>query len=176
MKIKNLFKTLLVAAATSVQMSQATNVQSITIDETIVSSSDLSQNITTVRDTFCVDSLLSNEEVKVGNADSNENVFEVVDQMPSFPGGTAALMQWLSNHIKYPKEAEDEEVQGRVICTFVVEKDGSISNVRVVRSVAPSLDKEAVRVLKAMPKWIPGMHKGESVRVKYLTPVTFRYK
>ena len=174
--MKNLFKTLLVVAATSVQMSQATNVQSITIDETIVSSSDLSQNIITVRDTFCVDSLLSNEEVKVGNADSNENVFEVVDQMPSFPGGTAALMQWLSNHIKYPKEAEDEEVQGRVICTFVVEKDGSISNVRVVRSVAPSLDKEAVRVLKAMPKWIPGKHKGESVRVKYLTPVTFRYK
>ena len=101
-------------------------------------------------------------------------VFDVVEQMPSFPGGQAALFQWLSNNIKYPVVAEENGVQGRVIVTFVVERDGSITDVRVVKSVDPSLDKEAVRVTKAMPHWIPGKQNGSAVRVKYTLPVTFR--
>ena len=101
-------------------------------------------------------------------------VFDVVEQMPSFPGGPSALMQYLSSNIKYPVVAEENGVQGRVVCTFVVERDGSITDVRVVKSVDPSLDKEAVRVVKSMPKWIPGKQNGSAVRVKYTVPVTFR--
>lgn len=101
-------------------------------------------------------------------------VFEVVEQMPSFPGGAGALMQYLGSNIKYPVVAEENGVQGRVVCTFVVEKDGSITDVRVVKSVDPSLDKEAVRVVKGMPRWIPGKQNGAAVRVKYTVPVTFR--
>ncbi len=101
-------------------------------------------------------------------------VFDVVEQMPSFPGGPSALMQYLSSNIKYPVVAEENGVQGRVVCTFVVERDGSITDVRVIRSVDPSLDKEAVRVVKGMPRWIPGKQNGSAVRVKYTVPVTFR--
>ena len=101
-------------------------------------------------------------------------VFDVVEQMPSFPGGPSALMQYLNSNIKYPVVAEENGVQGRVVCTFVVEKDGSITDVRVVKSVDPSLDKEAMRVVKSMPKWIPGKQNGSAVRVKYTVPVTFR--
>ena len=101
-------------------------------------------------------------------------VFDVVEQMPSFPGGPSALMQFLSSNIKYPVVAEENGVQGRVVCTFVVEKDGSITDVRVIKSVDPSLDKEAMRVVKSMPKWIPGKQNGSAVRVKYTVPVTFR--
>ena len=101
-------------------------------------------------------------------------VFDVVEQMPSYPGGMSALMQYLSNNIKYPVIAEENGIQGRVICTFVVERDGSITDVRVAKSVDPSLDKEAMRVVKAMPRWIPGKQNGSAVRVKYTLPVTFR--
>ena len=101
-------------------------------------------------------------------------VFDVVEQMPSFPGGPSALMQYLSSNIKYPVVAEENGVQGRVVCTFVVERDGSITDVRVIKSVDPSLDKEAVRVVKSMPKWIPGTQNGSAVRVQYTVPVTFR--
>ena len=101
-------------------------------------------------------------------------VFDVVEQMPSFPGGPSALMQYLSSNIKYPVVAEENGVQGRVVCTFVVERDGSITDVRVIKSVDPSLDKEAVRVVKGMPRWIPGKQNGSAVRVKYTVPVTFR--
>ena len=101
-------------------------------------------------------------------------VFDVVEQMPSFPGGQSALLQYLSSNIKYPVVAEENGVQGRVIVTFVVERDGSITDVRVIKSVDPSLDKEAVRVVKSMPKWIPGKQNGSAVRVKYTVPVTFR--
>ena len=101
-------------------------------------------------------------------------VFEVVEQMPSFPGGDVALMQYLSKNIKYPPVAEEMGIQGRVICTFVVERDGSVSDIRIARGVDPSLDKEAMRVVSAMPKWIPGRQNGQFVRVKYSLPVNFR--
>lgn len=97
-----------------------------------------------------------------------------VEQMPSYLGGMGALMQYLSNNIKYPKEAEKKGIQGRVICTFVVEKDGSITNVKVSKSVEPSLDAEAVRVLSAMPRWIPGKQADKPVSTKYTLPITFR--
>ena len=103
-----------------------------------------------------------------------EKVFDIVEQMPEFPGGPQALFTWLSQNVKYPAIAEENGVEGRVIVTFVVERDGSIADVRVVKSVDPSLDKEAVRVVKSMPRWIPGKHKGSAVRVKYTVPVTFK--
>lgn len=103
-----------------------------------------------------------------------EKVFDVVEQMPSFPGGPSALMQWLSENVKYPVVAQENGVQGRVVVSFVVERDGSITDVKVVRGVDPSLDKEASRVVKAMPRWIPGKQNGSAVRVKYNVPVAFR--
>ena len=106
----------------------------------------------------------------------DDKVYDVVEveQMPSYPGGNGALMQYLSSHIKYPVIAEKNGIQGRVICTFVVECDGSITDVRIAKSVDPSLDKEAVRVVSSMPKWIPGKQDGKPVRVEYTFPVTFR--
>ena len=120
--------------------------------------------------------VLKAKEVVVDEKPKEEEtkVFDVVEQMPSFPGGDAELMKFLSSHIKYPVVAEENGIQGRVIATFVVERDGSISDVKVVKSVDPSLDKEAIRVLKSMPKWIPGKQNGSAVRVKYTVPVTFR--
>ena len=101
-------------------------------------------------------------------------VFDVVEEMPQFPGGQAALLEYLAKNIKYPVVAEENGVQGRVIVTFVVERDGSITDVRVVKSVDPSLDKEAARVVKSMPKWQPGKQNGSAVRVKYTVPVQFK--
>lgn len=103
-----------------------------------------------------------------------EKVFDVVEQMPEFKGGPLKLFNWLSANVKYPTIAEENGVQGIVIVSFVVERDGSITDVRVVKSVDPSLDKEAARVIKSMPRWIPGKQKGETVRVKYTVPVIFR--
>ena len=102
-------------------------------------------------------------------------VFKVVETMPEFPGGNSALMKYLAEHIKYPVIAQENGVQGRVICQFVVEKDGKPSNVQVVRSSGdPSLDKEALRVINGMPKWKPGKQRGKPVRVTYTIPVNFR--
>ena len=101
-------------------------------------------------------------------------VYDVVEEMPSFPGGPAKLFEYLSQNIHYPLVAEENGVQGRVIVTFVVERDGSITDVRVVKSVDPSLDAEAKRVIRSMPRWKPGKQNGSAVRVKYTTPVTFR--
>lgn len=101
-------------------------------------------------------------------------VFDVVEQQPQYPGGMGALNQWLGSNIKYPVMAAENGIEGRVVVQFVVERDGSVSGVHVVRGVDPSLDKEATRVVSAMPKWIPGKQNGSAVRVKYTVPVTFR--
>lgn len=106
--------------------------------------------------------------------ETTSTIFENVEEMPSFPGGLAALMAYLQKSIKYPEIAEENGIQGRVVCTFVVEPDGSISDVQVVKPVDPYLDMEAVRVVRAMPKWTPGKHNGVAVRVKYTLPLTFR--
>lgn len=101
-------------------------------------------------------------------------VFDVVEEMPSFPGGPSALMSYLSSNVKYPVVAQENGVQGRVVVSFVVERDGSITDVKVVRSVDPSLDREATRVVKSMPNWNPGKQNGSAVRVKYNVPVSFK--
>lgn len=101
-------------------------------------------------------------------------VFDVVEQMPEFPGGMEALMQFMSKNMKYPDEATKAGQEGRVIVSFVVEADGRVTNAKVVRSVAPLLDAEALRVIGLMPRWEPGRQNGEAVRVKYTIPVTFR--
>ena len=101
-------------------------------------------------------------------------VFDVVEQMPSFPGGPSALMEYLHDHVKYPVVAQENGVQGRVVVSFIVERDGSITDVRVVRSVDPSLDREAARVVSSMPRWTPGKQNGSAVRVKYNVPVMFK--
>ena len=102
-----------------------------------------------------------------------DDAFDVVEQMPEYPGGPKALMEFLNNNVQYPAEAEKAGIQGRVIATFVVEKDGSISNAKVVKSVDPLLDAEAIRVISAMPNWIPGKQNGKVVRVKYTVPLSF---
>ena len=101
-------------------------------------------------------------------------IFTVVEQMPMYPGGDAALMGYLRDNIHYPTVAAENGVQGRVVVGFVVERDGSITDVKVLRSVDPSLDREAMRVVKSMPRWTPGKQNGSAVRVKYQVPVTFR--
>ena len=107
--------------------------------------------------------------------EEEEVVFVIVETMPEFPGGQQALFKYLSENVKYPAIAQENGIQGRVICQFVVNKDGAIVDVEVVRSGGdPSLDKEAIRVIKSMPKWKPGKQRGKAVRVKYTVPVNFR--
>lgn len=106
--------------------------------------------------------------------EEENKLFDIVEQQPLFPGGPAALMKYLSENTKYPVVAQENGVQGRVTVQFVVEKDGSISDVHVLRGVDPSLDKEAVRVVKSMPRWTPGKQNGITVRVNYRVPVLFR--
>lgn len=106
--------------------------------------------------------------------EEENKVFDIVEQQPLFPGGPTALMKYLSENTKYPVVAQENGVQGRVTVQFVVEKDGSISDVHVLRGVDPSLDKEAVRVVKSMPRWTPGKQNGITVRVNYRVPVLFR--
>lgn len=103
-----------------------------------------------------------------------QRIFQVVEEMPEFPGGMAECLKFLAKNIKYPTIAQENGVQGRVIVQFVVNQDGSIVDPVVVRSVDPYLDKEALRVIKMMPKWKPGKQRGKAVRVKYTVPVTFK--
>lgn len=105
---------------------------------------------------------------------NKNSVYDVVEQMPSFPGGISGLRTYLNQNIRYPAEAQENCVQGRVVVSFVVGKDGHISDVTVLRSVDPSLDKEAIRVIRNMPRWSPGKQGGEPVRVRYNVPVSFR--
>ncbi len=103
-------------------------------------------------------------------------VYMVCDQMPMYPGGMQELMKYLQKNIQYPQEAKEKGIHGRVIVQFIVEKDGSITDTKVIRGIDPSLDSEALRVINAMPKWEPGKHKGEAVSVKYTVPVVFKLK
>ena len=107
---------------------------------------------------------------------SKQNVYDVVEQMPEFPGGMPAMIEFLQTNLNYPKDAKKQKVGGRVLVMFVVETDGSMSNVRVAKKVFPSLDAEALRVVKAMPKWNPGKEKGKPVRVNFTIPIVFSLK
>ena len=101
-------------------------------------------------------------------------VYDLVDEMPSFPGGPAELMKWLSSHIQYPAIARESCIQGTVIVAFIVEPDGSVSNAKLVRSVDPYIDQETLRVVRQMPKWNPGKRAGIPVRVRCCLPIKFK--
>ena len=136
------------------------------VEETVIQASDDTEKAVEVKYTPVV---VEEEEPE------EQTIFEVVEQMPEFPnGGMAGLMQYLSKNIKYPTIAQDNGTQGRVTVQFVVNRDGSIVDAKVLRGVDPYLDKEAVRVIMGMPKWKPGMQRGKPVRVKYTVPVMFR--
>ena len=101
-------------------------------------------------------------------------VYEIVDQMPEYPGGLTALMNYLRANIRYPEAAQKAGIEGRVVVSFIVEPNGSVSNVEIVRSVDTDLDQEALRVVRQMPKWKPGKHDGSTVRFKYHLPIKFK--
>lgn len=112
--------------------------------------------------------------VEVEPEPEEEEIFMVVEDQPEFPGGTAALLDYLRKNIKYPAICRENNIQGRVLVTFIVNKDGAIVEPEVVKSVHPQLDREALRVIASMPNWKPGSQRGKPVRVKYTVPVNFR--
>ena len=127
------------------------------------------QNVPLIIDPDKVDQYLAERKDTI-------NVYDCVEQMPSFPGGSQKLKEFIEENLRYPKELEESCVQGRVIVRFIVERNGKLSNVKVVKSVHPVLDKEALRIVKLMPRWIPGRQNGITVRVKFYIPIIFRLK
>ena len=123
----------------------------------------------------CLTTVLAQKTV-VSQKDQKEDPFNVVEDMPAFPGGMEAMSQFISSNIKYPADAKKQKVDGRVLVNFVVEKDGSITEVKVIKPAFPSLDAEAIRVVKAMPKWKPGYQNGQAVRVQFTMPINFSLK
>ena len=105
---------------------------------------------------------------------ATDKVLEKAEVMPEFPGGEQAMMKFVAENVQYPEEAKEKEISGRVLVGFIVEKDGSIADVKVVKGIGGGCDEEAVRVVKAMPKWKPGMDKGKPVRVHYMLPLIFK--
>lgn len=136
------------------------------IEESTIQSSEASENQAV--EIKYVPEVVEEEEVE------EQQIFQVVEEMPEFPGGMAECLKFLSQNIRYPAISQENGVQGRVIVQFVVNQDGSIVDPVVVRSVDPYLDKEALRVISMMPKWKPGKQRGKAVRVKYTVPVTFK--
>lgn len=116
--------------------------------------------------------LTANNVIAAEPASPEPKVYDMVEKMPSFPGGSEALKEYLKKNTRYPNP--DACIQGRVVVVFVVDEKGNLSDVKVARSVEPSLDAEAVRVVKSMPRWNPGIEKGKAVKVRYTLPVTFR--
>ena len=110
----------------------------------------------------------------LGDKPENDSIYQIVDEMPQYPGGDKAMMEYVAKNVKYPQEAKDKEIQGRVFVSFVVEKDGSVSTVKVMRGIGGGCDEEAVRVVSSMPKWKPGIKDGKPVRVSYMMPLNFK--
>jgi TonB family protein len=121
-----------------------------------------------------VNDILTTDVQNEAESAPNDTIYEVVDEMPEYPGGMTALMQYLARNVKYPVEAQKAKVEGRVTVVFVIDRDGSITDPVVKKSVDPNLDKEALRVVSAMEKWVPGKHRGKVVKVRYSVPITFR--
>ena len=119
---------------------------------------------------FC---LMTANAQKTEVPQTNQKVETIVEQMPEYPGGKPALISYIQNNIKYPQDAAKQGVHGRVVLKFVVETDGSISDIEVIKSVFPSLDAEGLRLVKSMPKWTPGKQDGKPVRVRYILPISF---
>lgn len=103
-----------------------------------------------------------------------EQIYDIVEQYPEFPGGYSALTEWIDDNLKYPVEAAMDGIEGRVIVQFIIRPTGKIIDAKVVRGIAPSLDKEALRLINIMPNWIPGRQKGKAVNVRYTLPITFK--
>ncbi len=122
---------------------------------------------------FCLTTINAQKTVV---SKKNQKVYDVVEKMPQYPGGMVALFEFLEKNLKYPADAQKQKVEGRVIVSFIVETDGSISDINIVRKVFPSLDEEAVRLLGMMPRWSPGLQNGKPVRVKYAIPITYSLK
>lgn len=113
-------------------------------------------------------------EPKSSKGPTEDNTFYEVEEPAEFPGGLAALMKWLSNNMRYPEEAQCDSIQGRVIVRFVVEKNGAIGDISILKSIHPALDNEAIRIVKRMPRWRPGKNNGQPVRSQFCLPITFR--
>ena len=122
-------------------------------------------------------------QAQTDNTKSNNNypevtvedeIFVVVEKMPEFPGGNEAMAQYITDNIKYPQKAKRKKISGKVFVSFIVEKDGSVSNVEVIRGIGGGCDEEAIRVVSNMPKWEPGTQRGKPVRVKYILPLNFK--
>ena len=118
--------------------------------------------------------MMANASVSAQGDGKTGKVFETVERMPEFPGGPSALFDFISTNVKYPEDAVRQRIEGRVISRFVIDTLGRVRNVEVVKSVCPSVDAEAVRVIKMLPEWKPGRHKGRKVNVRYTIPVMFR--
>ncbi len=150
---------------------QVKNQEEVMENTSMIGSVDFNEGVEDLNKTHIVDQVIQEtkpvEEEKVYN-------MAMVEQQPEFPGGTAEMYKWLSSHINYPAAASEEGVQGKVIVEFVVSRTGKVENVRVLRGRHPALDKEAVRVVKAMPAWNPGRNNGQPVKVTYTLPVTFK--
>ncbi|MBD5220328.1 MAG: energy transducer TonB [Bacteroidales bacterium] len=149
---------------------QVKDTEKVLENEAAIGSVDVTEGVNDLNKTIITEQVI--EEPKV--VDEQPMSIAMVEQKPEFPGGEAAMYKWLSDNIVYPSAASEEGVQGRVVVEFVVDRDGSITNVKVVRQRHPALDKEALRVIKAMPKWIPGRNNGQPVKVTYTLPVTFK--
>lgn len=117
--------------------------------------------------------MVSNKTEVETHHDANY-VYKVCDRMPSFPGGFDKLMDFMKKTMRYPEDVRKENIQGRVILTFIVEKDGHLTDIKVAKSISPLLNEEAIRIVKSMPKWNPGMQDGMKVRVKYTLPISFK--
>lgn len=149
---------------------QVKDTEKVLENEAAIGSVDISEGVNDLNKTIITEQVIEQPKVE----DEQPMSIAMVEQKPEFPGGEAAMYKWLSDNIIYPSAASEEGVQGRVVVEFVVDRDGSITHVRVVRQRHPALDKEALRVIKAMPKWIPGRNNGQPVKVTYTLPVTFK--
>jgi TonB family protein len=152
-------------------ISKKDDIYSVSIDNFAVSGKELEKEETSL--SFC-NQLSSLSDILTSEVFYKSYIYTPLEQMPAFPGGNSALSNWISRNLKYPAIAEENGIQGKVTCTFVVDFDGSVTDVKVISGVDVSLDKEAIRVLENMPSWIPGMQLGAFVRIKYTIPITFR--
>ena len=150
---------------------QVKNQEEVMENTSMIGSVDFNEGVEDLNKTHIVDQVI--QETKPVEEEKGYNM-AMVEQQPEFPGGTAEMYKWLSSHINYPAAASEEGVQGKVIVEFVVSRTGKVENVRVLRGRHPALDKEAVRVVKAMPAWNPGRNNGQPVKVTYTLPVTFK--
>lgn len=144
-------------------------VEETSVEETSEGCDDITKVQNPTKDIY-----VTSEKNVSAKEQGSEKIFEAVEQQAQFPGGQSALTSWLYKNLCYPEEAMKHNIEGRVIVQFVIEKDGSITHPVVARGVDKELDMEAIRLIKAMPKWVPGRNNGEAVRSKFTLPVTFR--